>query len=393
LKKRPGENDRQYIWRVGQAKDNGIIDYDWPELTDIFNSELQESPPMQESAFRKPYQSAKAYWNDVFSKMVQKGVSNSGSDVLYELEKEKVKIRDERNELSRLIREQARRESFIELVKRVITENTEPFEFNPAPCYESDCDMVVHITDLHGGLGADNWMNKFDADILHSRLNTYLSEILEIKATHNAERCYVVLGGDLISGIIHPNLRLENNENVIEQIKLVSRAIGKFVKRLCSEFAFVEVESVSGNHSRISPNKEQQLKGEELDALVPFYLEILLSETQNASVKESKYDESFTAFRVRGHLFYSVHGDKDTPSNVAANLTSMTAEKPKCIMMGHRHSSGHNTKHSVKTVESGCVCGEDSYAIDNRLSNIPEQSVIIVTEKRAVKCIYDVPLV
>ena len=42
-----------------------------------------------------------------------------------ELEKEKVKVRDERNEYRRLIREQARRESFLDLVGRVISEETE----------------------------------------------------------------------------------------------------------------------------------------------------------------------------------------------------------------------------------------------------------------------------
>lgn len=310
-----------------------------------------------------------------------------------ELAKERVKMRDERNEISRILREQARRESFVDLVRRVISEEVEPLPFSPAPVYRTDCDLIVHLTDLHGGLRADNWLNKFDATALHTRISRYLNEILEIKETHNAERCYVVLGGDLISGLIHPNLRIENNENVVEQIKLVSRVVGSFVSELCQEFAFVEVVGVSGNHSRMSPNKEQHLKGEELDALVLFYLELLLANTPNATISNSKYDETLAAFRVRGHLFYAVHGDKDSPKSVSERLTTMTGEKPACVLMGHRHSSGHTTDHSVKVVQSGCVCGEDSYAIDKRLSNKPEQTVIVVTDDRAVKCLYDVPLI
>lgn len=40
LHKLPDENERQYIWRLASAKDNGTLDLSWPELTEIFNAEL-----------------------------------------------------------------------------------------------------------------------------------------------------------------------------------------------------------------------------------------------------------------------------------------------------------------------------------------------------------------
>ena len=45
------------------------------------------------------------------------------NDLMVELHKERIKARDERTELNRIIREQARKESFFDLVKNTMQEN------------------------------------------------------------------------------------------------------------------------------------------------------------------------------------------------------------------------------------------------------------------------------
>ena len=40
LKKLPEENEGQYIWKIGQAKDAGLIDSTWDELAPRLNTEL-----------------------------------------------------------------------------------------------------------------------------------------------------------------------------------------------------------------------------------------------------------------------------------------------------------------------------------------------------------------
>lgn len=56
------ENEEQYIWRIGQAKDAGEIDLSWEQIADLINKELYEDRPLSEAAFRKPYQSAKRFY-------------------------------------------------------------------------------------------------------------------------------------------------------------------------------------------------------------------------------------------------------------------------------------------------------------------------------------------
>ena len=71
LQKRIDENESQYIWRVGQAKDAGLIDFTWEQLTPILNAQLniEETEWRGESAWRKKYRVMQQAYDDVFSKL------------------------------------------------------------------------------------------------------------------------------------------------------------------------------------------------------------------------------------------------------------------------------------------------------------------------------------
>ena len=68
--------------------------------------------------------------------------------------------------------------------------------------------------------------------------------------------------GEVVSGIIHNNLRLQNNMDMMESFKLISELISSMIAVLSDYFDEVHIYVTEGNHSRISPNKEDSLKGE-----------------------------------------------------------------------------------------------------------------------------------
>lgn len=58
------ETLEQFIWRLGQAKDSGTLDMNWDDIADIINREIgNEDMPYSSSAFRKPYQQAKRFYD------------------------------------------------------------------------------------------------------------------------------------------------------------------------------------------------------------------------------------------------------------------------------------------------------------------------------------------
>ena len=189
---------------------------------------------------------------------------------------------------------------------------------------------------------------------------------------------------------------LYNFENVIEQLKIAVTYIGEFIYSLQDWFENINVYSVAGNHSRLNPNKDEHLKGEELEEMIPFCLKLQFANNDKIAICDcmaSKIDSTISAFKTRGNkLFYVVHGDHDTPSNVVKNLTLMSGQKPDGIIMGHRHNNALSTEHGVKIIQCGSVVGTDDYCVDKRISGEPEQCVFITSEHRTVKCLYDIGL-
>ena len=374
LHKQEGESEEQFIWRLGREKDAGKLDLGWEEIADIINREFREddSEYRNESAYRKPYQQAKRFYEaGVFKDLTSEKYIELLKLEQQELKKERQKISDERVDFQKSIREEARKESFIELIERVLSQNVKPLDYKPALTGLNDSDdMVVCLSDLHTGIEVKNSWNTFNTSVLKDRLCRYIDEIKSIQAIHKCSRCELVLGGDAISGFIHPNLRLQNNENVIQQIQIAITYIGDFIVALQDAFSEIRVHSVAGNHSRLSPNKEEHLRGEELEALIPFCLKIKFANNPNIVVCEDGYiDNSINSFVTRGgKLFYLVHGDKDTPSNVVKNLTLMTGKKPDAILLAHRHHNAFDTQYGVKIVQMGCVVGTDDHCVDIRIA-------------------------
>lgn len=399
LKRKDGETENQCIWRIGNLKSSGNLDLTWVEIAEFLNRTFREDPMsyFDSSVYRKRYRLFVEAYEGIFSaENFTESQINEYEVQKRELEKAKIKLRDERTDLQRSIRESARVESFLELVERSMAKSVEPFEYKPSPIINSDEDMIVCLSDLHAGIEINNWWNTYDTSILKQRLYKYLDEIADIQKTHQCKNCYLVLGGDQISGLIHENLRLQNNENVVEQVKIAVTYIGEFIYVLQDLFENIDVYSIAGNHSRLNPNKNNHLRGEELDEMIPFCLKLQFVNNDKVHIQDSDtncIDNTVVAFKTRGgKRFYIVHGDKDTPSNVVKNLTLMSGTKPDAIIMGHRHHTALDTEHNVKVVQCGSMVGTDDYCVDKRISGSPEQSVIITDYRQAVKCLYDVKL-
>ncbi len=390
LKKEANENNEQFIWRICHAKEDGLLDMNWKDVADTINRELgNEDANYGESTYRKPYQQAKRFYDaGVF------GDIDETSDMIemkHELEKEKVKLRDERNELKRILREQARKESFVEQVERAVVDNIG--HHLECKCddkmYEtSDNDLIITLTDLHTGLNVDNNFNTFNKDVLKHRLENYLDKIDEVVFRHRCQNAYVVIS-EIISGLIHLPLRIEANQNVIEQFLTAADYIADFLYELDDMFNEVHVYVTPGNHSRVIANKNDLSKGENFDHLLIPYLSAKLQNLKDIYFHANDIEESVAVFKVRGNLVYGVHGDKDSPNSVVNKLTLMLGERPSIIMMGHRHTNAMVTEYNTKVLTSGCLSGSDNYCMDKRLQNKPEQLLAVITDG-GLDCLYDV---
>lgn len=393
LKKQENENDEQFIWRICQYKDSGLLDVGWDEVADILNKELGlEDSPLTEATFRKPYQQAKRFYDA--------GVFNADAEDTYlselrfqkqELEKEKVKVRDERNELKRMLREEARKESYVDLVKRTISESViEPLDYQPNNVTaDGNNDLIVTLFDIHAGMNVDNYFNTFNDGVLRERMHKYLDKIIEIQNRHQSENVCVIMS-ELLSGYIHPTIRIENNQNLIEQFVSVCEYISGFLAELSKHFITVNVFMAPGNHSRLTPNKDQSLRNENMDLLALPYLRAKLQNIDNVLIHNNDIDCMIAMFRVHNQTIFAVHGDKTSMNNVADKLTAFIGFRPNLIYMGHMHTNAMTTFHDTKCIQAGSLMGGgDGYCLDHMLKNKPEQVVSVITDD-GLECNYDV---
>ena len=368
-----------------KQKDSNI---EWQDIADFrldYNGESEHRDTIRKGS-KLLYEYLDAGWVHEPTLM-----SISESDEIIRLKKERQKLSDARVEYNRQIRQEARKESYSEMVKRIICENVEPTDLKVQyHTFNSNTDLLVHLTDIHTGIEINTWNNTFNQDILKERIEKFTSEILKIRDLHKSENCYLVIG-EILSGIIHNNLRLQNNMDLMEQFKYISELISVMLIKIANHFNHIYVYVTPGNHSRISPKKEDSLDGENMDVLLPFYLKAKLQNINNIDICENNIDPEIAMFNIRGNNVFASHGHKDNPASVVQNFTMMFGIKPDIVLLGHRHLNGLTTVYNAKVIESGCCSGTDQYAMSIRKTNRPEQTISVVGQDGLV-CLYDIQL-
>ena len=375
-----------------------ISDLDWSEICDKYNLDFNpdtirkgSQPPLVGSAFVSEY----FKWKES-----QRNSGDKEDDYFKELrlqrqetQKEIVKLRDERNELRRIIREEARKESYKDQFLRNIVEyQGQPLEYEENARFKgvlkTDNDLLVSLFDIHAGMESNNFFNTYNQDVLKDRLNEYLDKIFEVQIRHGSENAYLVLS-ETVPGFIHPTLRIENNQDMIEQFLMVTDYLAQFIRELSYHFNKVNVYMAIGNHGRLSPKKDDNLTHENMDNLVLPFLEAKLQNFDNVVCHKNTIEDTIAMFAVRNTNVFSSHGDRETPQNAIQKLTLFTGIRPDIYLCGHRHTNAMTTVYNSKVLQAGCLSGSDSYCMDKRLQNKPEQLLVVVTDT-GLDCIYDV---
>lgn len=383
------ENEEQFIFRLGQAKDSGQLDMNWDEIADVINKEFRadESEYRTEAAYRKPYQMAVRFYEaNCFKKMASPEDYTAEIQLQkQELQKEKQKLWDERTALKKILREDARGEVNFNKLEELIRENgktTLPPAIVTSNYNENQNTLFICLSDIHMGLMFNNRFGKYDSEIAKQRMSQYLNEILKLKDLYHADKAYVGMLGDLVSGNIHVTTRLENRENVIEQVQNVSELISSFCYELSKHFNRVSINSVGGNHSRIGL-KDDVLRGERLDDLVVWYMKAKLNHINNIEFcDDENYDPTIATCFVNGNEYYLVHGDYDSYSESGiSKLILMTKSIPSGCFFGHLHHNSYDNISNIKIIRSGSFCGcGDDYTTSKRISGVPEQVVCVIDE-------------
>lgn len=390
LSKHDGEEELDFLMRIGSAKENGEIDVTWEQIADFINAEFrtQEVGYRTESAYRKKYNKLK------FSNGTDIEPRVSGTDALLrKIERQKIQYRDERRAWQQQNYISARVENKLDLLEeKLLEQGRVNFEKHSSPETSADNDVLLVLSDLHIGQTFKSAFGEYNSTVAKERLERLLNEVIEIGKTHNSENCYVSLTGDLLSGNIHKTIQVSNRENVIEQIKMASELISSFCYELTKHFKKVFLSSVNGNHSRID-KKEEAIHDERLDDIIAWGVELTLRHVDNFCVLHSNIDSGIAVLNIRGRVYVAVHGDMDRfTDNGVSKLCLYLGHVPYAVIMGHLHTCALDEVNDVKMIRGGSLAGSgDSYTIEKRLSGRPSQ-MICVCNNNGIRCCYPIDL-
>lgn len=306
---------------------------------------------------------------------------------LRELKKEQIKNRDILNNYNRHIRTEARIEAFKDDILNAINNMIKLPDVNYIPTKNllTETEAILPFADLHLGLEFKNYYNAYSKEISEQRVKTLLNRVVQYCEQNKVSRLHFLNMGDLISGLIHISLRVEQNQDVVTQLIFASELIANFLNSLSAYVPTITYRSVVDNHSRMIANKNEHIELENLNRIIDWFLEERLKNNKRIIFPKDNIDISIGKFRLKNNkLVMFVHGHNDSKRSVIQNLIGLTKEYVDYVFMAHYHNSSEHTFQDSKLFISGSIIGTDSYAFNKRLFGKPEQNLFIFDKDNCI---------
>lgn len=397
VKKRAGENERQYIWRIGQMIDKGEIS-SWKDMAPIINSEWRadESEYRDESAYRKPYQYAKAFYEDVFSGFEEDQYMNELEEQKIALQKERMRLSDQRREFNKLVRKEARTEHLYDVIRETAEKmnKEKPMMLNEfSEVFDSGKDAILCLADWHYGMVTDNIWNKYNPEICRQRVASLIVRVKQYLKLHDIQTLRVVLLGDSAHGGIHSTCRVASEENVVEQLMHVSELIAELINELSSCVEDVYVYSTYGNHMRTIQNKADSTHSDNMERILPWWLAERFADRMDIHLVEADYKE-FIWFKAAGYNVCCTHGDLDNFKDIGVTLNTIFSkqfgETIDYTFSADKHHLEELDRYGIESVLIPSLCGVDDYANEHRLYSSAGQMLFIFDPKYGREATYNI---
>lgn len=388
LKRLDNESIEETLYRLGKLKLNKGINCTWDDIANALNEDF--NCHYCESRYRKLFYQMKRSTEYAETLLYNTDIHDDMKKNVREIEKKRIQIQKEKNSY----RKDLRTEALFDAILSCIYENVgkyEKIEWDRPENGVTEKAVYALLSDIHYGLTFDSFNSKYDTDIAIKRVLDYANSVVEIGKANNVNICYVSLLGDMISGIIHDQIRLENAENAVEQTIHVSELVAEFLKILSENFSYVIVNSVSGNHSRLA-EKDNALRTERLDDIVYWYCRAKFENVPHVMFSYDKTDPTLEVFEIYGKTYVSVHGDFDqNVTDSSRRIAELLNKKVDYFISGHKHIAEYRIDNTGFIRNGAVVAGGDDYTSKKRLFG-PAVQVCMLCSDKGVEAIYPVRL-
>lgn len=381
--RREGENETQFIWRIGSLVDSGKIE-SWDRAADIINKEFRdEDTQYKEASYRKPYQAAKRFYEaGVFEKYSDRGAYlREIEDKTAALRKERMKLQTANVERNRVDRNESRQEMYFEQLRDMK-------EFLPMPEFlplsasgANNMAYLCCISDPHYGARFKSENNEYSPEIFKMRLEYLAGELENFVAKKNINKIHIACLGDTIQGILRVSDLKLNDTSVVKSVVEISRLLALFLNEVSRHVEIEYYHVPSANHTQIRPigTKANELADEDLEYVIGNYIKDLLSMNQRVNVHLANDGEQGVEIAIPGYSVYAMHGHQI--KDISSALSKLTLQKKKFIdylILGHYHTR------KVDTSAEGCTYDSEVLVCPSFVGSDPYSDSLMKGSKAAV---------
>ena len=289
-----------------------------------------------------------------------------------QLEKEKIKIRQEKAELNEKYRYLARSELFEERILDAI-EKLEPLDFSIPKNINIPrvgTTGLLCISDFHAGSEYeikgiyDEVINKYNFKIMQDRLWYLLKQMESDDIAY--DNLVIAICGDLFENILRPSSLLKLREPVLDTVINFSEFMANWIVEVQKQFLIpVNIVTVGGNHdNQRLLNSKPMFEDENLTKLFVHILQLRLKDCKDIYI-DNYTDVALKTIRRTNVMF--IHGeDKDLEDTMEyfEHLYNIAVDE---IIAGHLHrpeskAVGMNEVGDRTVTRIGSICGIDPYA-------------------------------
>lgn len=401
--RREGEDTFEYGLRLIETKiEQKPDDLEWGDIVEATGMDCHRDS-LRKAASVTPYSGyAVAQY---FKKKIAAQNNPDQEDYMGELDckiaemrKEAKRFYDQRREFNKMVDRIGREENLEDrLVDAALKLNEViPLSVNKSnTCDADNAEAVLVFADWHYGMVTDNIWDRYDTQVCRSRVEHLVERAVERIKQNRCRKLHIVLLGDMAHGAIHTSARVASEELVCNQIMQVSEIIAQAINTLADEVEQTVVHATYGNHLRTVQNKKDSIHADNMERLIPWWLEQRMQSRDDVVFPEAEYYE-FLYFSVCGYNICAAHGDLDNVKNAGKTLHTLFTKKYSSdidyVLLADKHHKEEFEELGIESMIAPCLCGTDDYANGKRLYSTPAQLMMVFRPGIGADAYYQIKL-
>ena len=400
LKKEDNENTNEYIWRMCDYKDKGLLDLNWEQVGELINKELfgsDEELYRTSSAYRKPYQYAKDFYDDVFKKRMyldDNEAIKKMDDLKRDIQKERIKLNTTRVEYNKWLRENARDELIIEEICKSIS-NLSPLE---KPAYiqnkYSTKEYCLVFGDEHYGTEFEltdllgNIINSYSPEIFEKRMWDLFYQVIDIIKKEDINTLNVYSMGDFSDGCLRVSQLMKLRYGVIDGTIKYANFISNWLNEL-TKYVRIRFQMTDGNHTelRMLGQPKGTFVEDNMGKIVKEFIKIRLEDNNNFTFIENP--TGYIYDNLAGNIILGIHGETRSLEKTLKDLSAIYNTQIKYLFAGHlHHSKLEEIGVNSEVINIPSIIGIDPYALSLNKTSNASAKLFIFEEGKGRTCEY-----